>query len=99
MNDKIYSIGLKGLLLFGLLCASSVEAVYDRKSVIFSSLCRPFQDNITKVPTSSDNTSMIQKNGFKLVDEIDPSEYPDAFTDSDSMLFLAIFQIKIGVFS
>ena len=73
MTDKIHSIGLKGLLLFGLLCASSVEAVHDRKSALSSSFYRPFQDNINKVPMSSNNASMIQKNGFKLADKIDPS--------------------------
>ena len=60
MTDKIYSIGLKGLLLFGLLCVSSVEAIHNKKLAISPSLRRSFQDNI-KVPMSSYSASVIQK--------------------------------------
>ena len=124
MADKIHSIGLKGLFLFGLLCASSVEAVHNRRLAISSSLRWPFQNNI-KVPMYihnkntapdiasgfpvegaavgvidgyvienapvgiDDGSSVIQKNKFKLADIIDPTEYPDAFTDNSRLGFLS----------
>ena len=99
MTDKVRSTGLKGLLLFGLLCASSAEAIHDRKTALTSILCRHSRCNVTMVPMSSRNASMKNENGFKLAENIDPSEYPDAFTDCDSMPFFNIFQIKIGIFS
>ena len=91
MLDKIHMVGLKSILLFGLLCASSVEAIHDRKSVLSSSLCRPFRDNITTGPTSSHNVSMIKQFGFNLADKIDHSEFPDAFTDNNNMPFFSNF--------
>ena len=90
MTDTIHSTGLKGLLLFGLLCASSAEAIHDRKTALTSILCRRSQCNITMVPMSSHITSMNNENGFKMAENIDLSKYPDAFTDCDSMPFFSI---------
>ena len=86
--------GLKSMLLFGILCASSVEALHDRKSAISSSLYRPFKDKITAEPTSSHNMSMIQKFGFKLADNLDHSKLPDARTDDNNMRFFSNFSDK-----
>ena len=38
---------------------------------------------------SSHNSSVIHENGLKLAKIIDPSEYPDAFTNCDSIPFFS----------
>ena len=43
---------------------------------------------IENAPVGIDDvSSVIQKNKFKLADKINPTEYPDAFTDNNRMLF------------
>ena len=91
MTDKVRSTGLKGFFFFGLLCASSADAIHDRNTALTSILCRRSRYNVTMVPMSSRNASMVQEKGFKFAENIDPSEYPDAFTDCDSMPFFSIF--------